>query len=98
MLTKQLPACWQLFVAEGFDVVTEGVRSLANQVVDRVADSESDVVVISVLPPIQPRDSRLLWKRLRNRYPDLPIVVGFWTSSNVKDGLPSPDNDSASKV
>lgn len=88
----------QLLVAQGFDVVTEGADSLASQVVDRVADSESDLVVISAMPPLQPRDSRLLWKRLRNRYPDLPIVVGFWTSSSNKDGLPSPENDSASKV
>jgi predicted PurR-regulated permease PerM/methylmalonyl-CoA mutase cobalamin-binding subunit len=88
----------QLLVAEGFDVVTEGAKSLASQVVDRVADSESDVVVISAMPPLQPRDSRLLWKRLRNRYPDLPIVVGFWTSSDNKNGLPSPDDDTVSKV
>jgi methylmalonyl-CoA mutase cobalamin-binding subunit len=88
----------QLLVADGFDVVTEGAKSLASQVVDRVADSESDIVVISAMPPLQPRDSRLLWKRLRSRYPDLPIVVGFWTSSEKKDGLPSPDNDSISKV
>ncbi len=88
----------QLLVAEGFDVVTEGAKSLASQVVDRVADSESDVVVISALPPIRPREGRLLWKRLRNRYPDLPIVVGFWTSQQNKDSLPSPDDDSASKV
>jgi methylmalonyl-CoA mutase cobalamin-binding subunit len=88
----------QLLVAEGFDVVTEGAKSLASQVVDRVADSESDVVVISAMPPLQPRDSRLLWKRLRNRYPDLPIVVGFWTSSDNKNDLPSPDDDTVSKV
>jgi predicted PurR-regulated permease PerM/methylmalonyl-CoA mutase cobalamin-binding subunit len=88
----------QLLVAEGFDVVTEGAKSLASQVVDRVADSESDIVVISAMPPLQPRDSRLLWKRLRSRYPDLPIVVGFWTSSDNKNGLPSPDDDTVSKV
>jgi predicted PurR-regulated permease PerM/methylmalonyl-CoA mutase cobalamin-binding subunit len=88
----------QLLVAERFDVVTEGSKSLASQVVERVADSESDVVVISAMPPLQPRDSRLLWKRLRNRYPDLPIVVGFWTSSSNKNDLPAPDNDAASKV
>jgi predicted PurR-regulated permease PerM/methylmalonyl-CoA mutase cobalamin-binding subunit len=88
----------QLLVAEGFDVVTEGAKSLASQVVDRVADSESEVVVISAMPPLQPRDSRLLWKRLRNRYPDLPIIVGFWTSSDNKNDLPSPDDDTVSKV
>ena len=52
----------------------------------------------SAMPPLQPRDSRLLWKRLRSPYPDLPIVVGFWTSSDKKDGLPSPENDVVSKV
>src|SRR3954469_25120896 len=88
----------QLLVGEGFDVVTEGSKSLASQVVDRVSDSESEVVVISAMPPLQPRDSRLLWKRLRTRYPDLPIVVGFWTSSDDKNGLPSPENDSACTV
>ncbi len=65
----------QLLVAEGFDVVTEGVKSLTSEVVDRVADSNSDIVVISIVPPIRSRESRLLWKRLRSRYPHLPIVV-----------------------
>jgi hypothetical protein len=37
-------------------------------------------------------------KRLRARYPDIPIVVGFWTSLENKDGLPSPENDPESKV
>ena len=60
--------------------------------------SDSDIVVISILPPITPRDSRLLWKRLRTRYPDLPIVVGFWTASNAKELLAEPEEDSASKV
>jgi hypothetical protein len=88
----------QLLVAEGFDVVTEGAKSLASEVVDRVADSESDVVAISAMPPLDPRDSRLLWKRLRNRYPELPIIVGFWTSTDNKSGLPSCEDDSACKV
>jgi methylmalonyl-CoA mutase cobalamin-binding subunit len=88
----------QLLVAEGFDVVTDGADSMASQVVDRVADSESDIVVISAMPPLQPRDSRLLWKRLRNRYPNLPIVVGFWTSAQNKEGLPSPENGAVSNV
>ena len=88
----------QLLVAEGFDVVTESAKSLTSEVVDRVADSESDMVVISILPPIQPRDSRLLWKRLRRRFPNLPILVGFWTGSERKDGLPEPAIDPDSKV
>ena len=74
----------QLLVAEGFDVVTEGVKSLTSEVVDRVADSNSDIVVISIVPPIRSRESRLLWKRLRSRYPHLPIVVGFWAARTTR--------------
>jgi predicted PurR-regulated permease PerM len=88
----------QLLLAEGFDVDLQGAKHLTSEVVERVADSESDVVVISVLPPIGPRDSRLLWKRLRTRYPNLPIVLGFWTGTEKKEGLPAPDNDLISKV
>ena len=88
----------QLLVAEGFDVATEGSKLLTSEVVDRVADSQCDIVVISILPPIRPRDSRLLWKRLRGRYPNLPIVAGFWTDSNNLDGLSVPENDPASKA
>jgi predicted PurR-regulated permease PerM len=88
----------QLLVAEGFDVATEGAKALTNEVVDRVADSESDVVVISVLPPVESRDTRLLWRRLRNRYPNLPIVVGFWNCATTNEGLPTPENDPASKI
>ena len=88
----------QLLVAEGFDVIAESYKSLASQVVDKVSESESDVVVISAVPPIRARDSRLLWKRLRNRYPDLPIVTGFWNKATKEDGLPTVDEDSTSKV
>lgn len=87
----------QLLVADGFDVATEGAKSLTSEVVDRVAHSKSDIVIISVLPPIEARDSRLLWKRLRSRYPNLPIVVGYWTAQS-KESLPSSENDPASKV
>jgi predicted PurR-regulated permease PerM len=88
----------QLLLAEGFDVDMQGAKRLTSEVVERVADSESDVVVISVLPPLGPRDSRLLWKRLRSRYPTLPIVVGFWTGNEKKEGLSAPDNDHLSRV
>ncbi len=88
----------QLLVAEGFDVVAESYKSLASQIVDRVAESESEVIVISAVPPIRARDSRLLWKRLRSRYPDLPIVFGFWTSLPNKEDLPIADGDRTSKA
>jgi predicted PurR-regulated permease PerM len=88
----------QLLKAEGFEVEAEGAESLTSELVDRVAESASDIVVISILPPIAPRDSRLLWKRLRARYPDLPIIVGFWHGETTKDTLLPPEHDAASKV
>ena len=66
--------------------------------VDHVAKLAIDVVVISILPPIAPRDARLLWKRLRSRYPELPIIVGFWSGSAVIEPLMPPEHDSATKI
>jgi predicted PurR-regulated permease PerM len=88
----------QLLAAEGFAVETEAAASLTSELVDRVATTSSDLVVISILPPISPRDSRLLWKRLRARYPDLPIVAGFWSAGVGKDSLEPPEGDQATKV
>jgi methylmalonyl-CoA mutase cobalamin-binding subunit len=88
----------QLLIAEGLDVDLQGAKHLTSEVVDRVADSASDIVVISILPPLGDRDSRLLWKRLRARYPKLPIVVGYWTGSEHKDDLRTPADDQSSKV
>ena len=88
----------QLLTAEGFNVVAGAAASLTGEVVDRVAESDIDIVVISVLPPITARDSRLLWRRLRARYPNLPIVVGFWTAANDKEKLAAPVEDASSRV
>jgi predicted PurR-regulated permease PerM len=88
----------QLLRAEGFVVETEGSASLTSELVDRVAKTASDLVVISILPPISPRDSRLLWKRLRSRYPNLPIVVGFWGAGANPESLAPPEEDRATKI
>ena len=88
----------QLLQAEGYQVESGTAESLTSEMVDRVTTSDIDIVVISILPPIAPRDSRLLWKRLRSRYPNLPIVVGCWTASNANEILAEPVEDSASKV
>jgi predicted PurR-regulated permease PerM len=88
----------QILVAEGFDVATSGIKSLTNELVEQVVDSECSLVIISILPPIGPRDSRLLWKRLRSRYPKLPIIVGYWAEPSHKDDLPVPNSDIYSKV
>lgn len=88
----------QLLIAEGFQAEAGAAKSLTNELVDQVGESDSDIVIISVLPPIAPRDSRLLWRRLRSRYPHLPIVIGFWTATQNKDALAEPVADNASRV
>jgi hypothetical protein len=88
----------QLLHADGYDADMGTTDSLTSEMVDRVAQAEIDIVVISVLPPISPRDSRLLWKKLRGRYPTLPIVVGFWTAEKDKDVLAEPVEDAASRI
>jgi methylmalonyl-CoA mutase cobalamin-binding subunit len=88
----------QLLAAEGFQVEAGAAEALTSEAVDQVAASESDIVVISVLPPIRPRDSRLLWKRLRQRYPELSIIVGYWAGPNTTESLLPPAGDKASKV
>jgi predicted PurR-regulated permease PerM/methylmalonyl-CoA mutase cobalamin-binding subunit len=87
-----------LLSVEGFDVDSGSTDALASEVVDRVASSDTDIVIISVLPPIRPRESRLLWKRLRDRYPDLTIIVGYWIGPKATESLLPPPGDDASKV
>jgi predicted PurR-regulated permease PerM len=88
----------QLLHNAGFQAEFSTPKSLTSEHVDRVATTEIDVVVISVVPPIRPRDSRLLWRRLRERYPDLPIVIGYWTAKGEEENLAEPFQDSNSKV
>jgi predicted PurR-regulated permease PerM/methylmalonyl-CoA mutase cobalamin-binding subunit len=88
----------QLLALEGYQASAGAAKSLTSELVDRVADTDSDVVVISALPPLEPRDSRLLWRRLRSQYPHLPIVVGFWTATTQKESLAEPVEDAASRV
>ena len=71
----------QLLAAEKLTPVVAAVEALTSELVESVETIEADLVVVSVLPPLPQRDSRLLCRRLRKRYPDLPILVGFWDGS-----------------
>lgn len=88
----------QLLVAEGFDVATESAKATTGEVVDRVAESKCELVVISVVPPIGPRDTRLLWRRLRQHFPDLPVVMGLWTGAATHDDSGIAESDSLTKI
>jgi hypothetical protein len=68
----------QLLSADGLRVDVGSADSLVNEVVDEVEKRDCDVVVISILAPSSPRNSRLLRRRLRERFPDLPVIIGYW--------------------
>jgi predicted PurR-regulated permease PerM len=67
-----------LLELEGFEVDMAASEALTGELVASIESLKVDVVVISILPPLPPRNSRLLCRRLRDRYPQLPIIVGYW--------------------
>jgi predicted PurR-regulated permease PerM len=88
----------QLLAMDGLQVHVDTPESLSGEVVEHVAELASEMVVISILPPIAPRDSRLLWKRLRYRYPSLPIIVGYWKSGQSTEPLAPPEGDAQTRI
>ncbi len=59
----------QLLSLEGLKCEVASSDSLSNEMVERIETLGADVVVISILPPIAQRETRLLWKRLRLAVP-----------------------------
>ena len=80
----------QLLAIDGIKADVSSVQSLTGELVEAVEAQHIDVVVVSVLPPVPPRNSRLLCRRLRDRFPELPIIVGCWSgvcSKEMQDRL-----------
>jgi predicted PurR-regulated permease PerM len=75
----------QLLDAAGAETVIAPQMSLTSERVASVVEVGADLVIISVLPPLPQRDSRLLCRRLRRQYPSLPIIVGFWEGAGTRE-------------
>jgi predicted PurR-regulated permease PerM len=86
----------QLLSVEGYHVEIGSSDSLTTEIVDLIAAQEIDVAVLSAVPPIAPRQTRLLRQRLRSRYPSLPIVVGVWKSGEAGKMFEQLDLDGGS--
>jgi predicted PurR-regulated permease PerM/methylmalonyl-CoA mutase cobalamin-binding subunit len=69
----------QVLEQEGYCAEYASVDKLASEYVQLVEKKNVQVVVISALPPGATTHSRYLVKRLRQRFPDLKIIVGLWT-------------------
>lgn len=59
-----------------FTIISAGGSSL--QVTDKVAQLDPALILISHLPPIGLTRARYLTKRMRARYPETPVVFGYW--------------------
>lgn len=67
--------------------------SLAGEKLEAVELEKADIVVISTLPPSNILRARYLYKRLRARFPELPILVGIWglTDTSMLESRIAPD-------
>lgn len=54
------------------------VTSLAGEIGELVAQHETDVICLSATPPAAVMHARYLCKRIRDRLPNVNLVVGLW--------------------
>jgi hypothetical protein len=62
-------------------------RALHAEIERRVEEKKAALVFVAILPPGGLLQARYLCKRLRKRFPDLPIVVGYWGTARNFDRL-----------
>ena len=71
----------QFLKRKGFDADWAAVDSLAGELLAMVEVKQPAVICISALPPHAVNHSKYLCKRLRSRFPKLPILVGLWETT-----------------
>ena len=68
----------QVLETKGCVVQAVSVTSLADEMVDLVDEYTAEVVCVSATPPAAVMHARYLCKRLRERLPEIKLVVGLW--------------------
>jgi predicted PurR-regulated permease PerM len=76
-----------LLKPEGCEVEVASTRALPAEIEAEVAQMTPALVFIAVLPPGGLVQARYLCKRLRKRFADLSIVVGYWGEAGDFDKL-----------
>ncbi len=71
----------QLLTATGIDASFISSESFSGEAIADIAKLEPAVVCLSCLPPGAILHARYMCKRVRARFPDMPIVVGVWIQS-----------------
>ena len=69
---------WHLLDPARYELMRLPDETLASEAIDQIAEKGPSLVCISSLPPGGLAQTRYLCKRLRNRFPDLKIIVGRW--------------------
>jgi CheY-like chemotaxis protein len=74
-----------LLQQRGYTVTTISADALASERVETLAREKTDLAVISAMPPGAASHARYVCKRIREKLPDVPIVVGLWLAQGVTD-------------
>ncbi|MCY3002838.1 MAG: AI-2E family transporter [Planctomycetota bacterium] len=69
----------QVLERDGVQVEVASTVELPGETLESIDSRQVDLVCISALPPSRFMHLRYLCKRLKSRYPDLPIIAGVWT-------------------
>jgi hypothetical protein len=84
-LSLRMLAC--LIALDGCQLEVISAQALASEAEDRIARDKPTLVFIPILPPGGLVQARYLCKRLRRRFKDLPIVVGYFGAVRDFDRL-----------
>jgi predicted PurR-regulated permease PerM/methylmalonyl-CoA mutase cobalamin-binding subunit len=68
----------KLIERHGFQTATASTQRFLGELVEKLKDAPVDLIVISSLPPLAGRYSRLVCKRVHAAQPEIPILVGLW--------------------
>jgi predicted PurR-regulated permease PerM len=71
----------------GYDVQVSTTRSMPSEIEARVERDRPAAVFVAVVPPGGLAQARYLWRRLRRKFPELKIVVGYWGRTREFDRL-----------
>ncbi len=77
----------QCLEKEGYRAESVSFKTLANEMVANVAESNCQTVCISATPPHDTLHTRYLCKLLRSKLPHLHIVVGLWDAEQDEEKL-----------
>jgi hypothetical protein len=69
--------------APEFDVRVSPFPLLAAELIEFVGENGGRVACISAMPPRAATHAAYLCKRLKQRFPDIRVLVALWTSENT---------------